>query len=170
MEPDKETQQELFDEFKEPHKARKFRLANLAYYPKGRVNINLSYEKAIFSLIGLILIMVIMFSLGVEKGKNLSRQIVALRQQKQLPVTTQQTVSAPQPIQKPYTIQVASLIQEDSAQKELIKLKSLGFEAFVVKGEKHYVVYVGAFSTKEEAQALLTKLKPTYKDCYIKKH
>lgn len=185
MESNKEMQPELFEEFKEPHRTRKFKFRNLAYYPKGRIYVSLSYEKSLFLLIGLILTLVLIFTLGVEKGKELSGQITTIRQQnqqfsppsqseiglvkKQVITDQQHVTTVSTSIDKLYTIQVASLTKEDLARKEIKKLKAQGYEASVIKSDKFYLICVGGFSTKQEASAQFTKLRETYKDCYIRK-
>lgn len=71
-----------------------------------------------------------------------------------------------------YTIQVASHKDKQKAESLLKDLREAGHPAYLVSrdlGEKglFYRIYVGTFSTKTEADELLTKIKNQYKDSFI---
>lgn len=178
MPEEKEVQQrELFKEFSEKAK-RPSRFSwlkkSLSFRPLVFV---FSYEKFIFFIIGLLIILAIVFCLGVEEGKKLSREVTPTNLV--TPVTPPQAVVpplTPSPVlpssvvkKEEFSVQLASFSERTSAEKELSNLKNKGYQAFIVSSGKYYVVGVGFFSNKGQAQAVLTKLKTTYKDAYIKK-
>ncbi len=67
-------QKELFDEFKAPRR----RIRQQPYPPsKAHKALNISYEQVIFVGIAVIMLMVLVFSLGVERGKRLVSQPAA---------------------------------------------------------------------------------------------
>lgn len=74
-------QKELF-EFERPkrHFPRFARFANI--FPKadlaGKAAVNVTLEKIIFTAIGIVMLMVIVYALGVENGKSLSRKAEAI--------------------------------------------------------------------------------------------
>ncbi len=123
---------------------------------------------------------------GVEKTQNALPSLalanpsgnVAQRSQNENPVVVtpqalttpeaQASVKAPLPTGG-YTIQVASVNTESSAKGLAETLSKRGFSAFTKKTGKYFVVLVGNFAKKEEAQNKLRELKKTYTDSYIKK-
>lgn len=70
---------------------------------------------------------------------------------------------------KPYTIQVASFKDNQYAQKEASVLKNKNLDSFVMTKGNFFIVCIGKFSKKEEANGLLSKLKRTYNDCLVRR-
>jgi hypothetical protein len=68
-----------------------------------------------------------------------------------------------------YTIQVASFQARDYAQRETEKLKKEGFYALILSKGSYSVVCVGNFADKATAQPSLSKLKQSYRDCYLRR-
>lgn len=68
-----------------------------------------------------------------------------------------------------YTIQVATFKNRDLAEKEQQRIGKKGYSAIVVVGEKYFYVRIGEFSNKSDAEKMQSKLKQIYKDCFIKK-
>lgn len=64
-------QKELFNEFESPKKRGKKKGAG-SILPKNYILFNVSYEQVVFISIGVIMLMVLVFSLGVERGKRLN--------------------------------------------------------------------------------------------------
>jgi hypothetical protein len=148
-----------------------------------------NYEKAILIVIGVLLVAIFSFTLGVERGKSviLSRQnkpdilaVAKVSPDKPLVSTvTQETV-----IKKPevlsqastmsvnqgsFTIQVASFKTRDNALKEAEILKKKGFSTSILNRGNYSVLCVGNFPNKETAQPLLSELNKRYKSCYIRR-
>jgi len=185
-------QQELFDEFVVVKKTRgrffgvlnKF---NKPLFPQHRLNISVSYEVLIIVLIGAVLAVSVVFSLGVERGRNLSGKDIAI-EEIETPATVEpvsvQVAEAPEPAtqaapvnveppkpaaQKPYTIQVASNKAKDMADKELSRLRSAGYSAEVIKKGNYFILCVGSFESKDSAKKVLSEMQKKYKGCYTRK-
>ena len=80
-----------------------------------------------------------------------------------------ETFSLPSSSNKPYTIQVASFKDDQYAQKEASVLKNKNLDSFVIAKGNFFIVCIGKFSKKEEANGLLSKLKRTYNDCLVRR-
>lgn len=196
-------QQELFDEFVVVKKTRgrffgvlnKF---NKPIFPQHRLNLSLSYETLIIILIGAVLVASIIFSLGVERGRNLKGRDVELPAPIQPvvavpaptpdtapapvePITpivaeapkpvlkTAEAVKKPATVDKPYTIQVASYKTPDLAKKEISRIKAMGYSADVIKKGNYFILCVGSFATKDAAKQTLAVMGKRYKGCMIRK-
>ena len=91
--------------------------------------------------------------------------------------TKQQETKTEQPKEPAYTIQVASFPEKESAQKLLGELKNKKWNAFMESAEipgkgTYWRVYVGKYSTKEQAQKALIIFKAReqkFKDAFIKR-
>lgn len=71
-------------------------------------------------------------------------------------------------LEKIHTIQVASFKQKSLAELEAQNLMKRGYEAFSAKKGSYYIVCVGRFEEKSEAEPLQRALKSKYSDCYIR--
>lgn len=173
-----EKQEEFFSEFTKNKKG--FKLIKKKDILGPRVNIVMSPEKLVFFIIGTILLLVLSFSLGVERGKRLNPKTaitpsLALNAESKIPQTVQQPAIdlAPVTAQKEpttlFTIQVVTYKQGDLAKKEIERLKRQKFDAFVIERGQFHQVCVGNFQQKQEAENLLKTLKKNYKDCFIRK-
>lgn len=189
-------QQELFDEFVVVKKTRgrffgvlnKF---NKPIFPQHRLNLSLSYEALIIILIGAVLVASIIFSLGVERGRSLNtgdvelpapiQPVVAVPAQV-TPVVAEAPKPAPKPApkaaeapkspaaaDKPYTIQVASYKARGLADKEIPKIKAMGYSADVVKKGDYFVLSAGPFATADAAKQAVAAIGKKYKGCIIRK-
>ncbi len=175
-------QQELFDEFVVVKKTRgrffgvlnKF---NKPIFPQHRLNLSLSYEVLIIILIGAVLVASIIFSLGVERGRSLNAGDV------ELPAPIQPVVPVPAPVEpvvaeapktpvavdKPYTIQVASYKTRDIADKEIPKIRAMGYSADIMKKGDYFILCAGSFATKDAAKQAVAAIEKKYKGCMIRK-
>lgn len=152
------------------------------------------HEKVILGIIGMAVIGIVSFSLGVEKGKteaggsftaasaqssapNLRESFPAPIQtvptQKNIAVNEKEPVTVKPQVQdapeKGYVIQLASYTQKAMAQQEISVLKKKGFSPFLLTKGSYTVLYVGSIQNKDKAQSLLTELKKRFKDCYIRR-
>lgn len=178
--PDEQDRQgEFFSELpREPKKPFKKRF-NL-----GRIAISLSYENLILLTIGLIMTLIVCYSLGVEKGRHLAglQDQEIIEAQEQIQATPKQM--PPEPKKKkmrikvaekqksitqdsPY-IQVASFRTTKFASKEMQQLKIKGYQPFTLTWGKYKVVCVGGYNNKDEANQALTQLKKLYADCILR--
>ena len=191
----KETQGELFREFRTTSsKKSDYSPGRDIAFGKKSV-FQLSYENIVLLFIVFIMLLVIFFSLGVEKGKKIIRVDTA---EKGIPFAMQ----APQaeeaegfktPILKtlesetlleaisedleiidasdnrPYTIQVVAYKKENAAKKELDRLKREGHEEFVIPSNDWFQVCAGRYSNREASKKDLNTLKDKYPTCYFRK-
>lgn len=167
---DEKYQKELF-EFEKPKRlfprfGRIFTRANFA--------VTLTMEKIVFISIGLIMLMVIIYALGVERGKTFSKSITAVISKPpvakiapSLPATQTQLV---QDVSKPYTIAAVTLTRKETAVTEANRLKKEGLDSFVVESGPYFLVCVGAYPDKDSVQSkkALSGVKRFYKDAYFK--
>ncbi len=186
-------QKELF-EFEKPKKSfpdfgRIFTRTNFA--------IAVTMERLIFISIGIIMLVVIVYALGIEKGKSLGK-LSAIAVSKPLEKvapsaivtgevkTTAQVKVVPQPMPikaqaiqtetkipepgKPYTIVAVTFMRKDTAAQEMNHLKKEGFDAFVVQSDSYFLVCIGSYADKESVQSKksLGKVRQFYKDAYFK--
>jgi hypothetical protein len=109
------------------------------------------YEKVLLLIMGLVLLSIVSFSLGVEKGRH-----SALAANKNIE-------------QVSYTIQVGAFKNRELAlrQAQILAKKGLAPLAFV-KGS-YIILCVGKFSNQESAQPLLNQLQRTYAGCRIRR-
>jgi hypothetical protein len=109
------------------------------------------YEKALLLIMGLVLLSIISFSLGVEKG----RRSVLISNNNIEPIS--------------YTIQVAAFKNRNLALRQAQTLARKGLAPLVFAKGSYIILCVGKFSNQESAQPLLTQLQRTYAGCRIRR-
>jgi cell division protein FtsN len=155
----------------------------------------LTQGKVILSLISLTIVITIIFSLGVERGKRIALRDLETKEKTEARVKIPsespdigrlpQTESVIEPeVQEPldldaqdakdeekerFRIQVASFHKENTAHKEARRLEENGYPVLVLQKGKFMVVYVGTFETKSEAENNFQSLKQRYKDCILRR-
>lgn len=174
-----------------------FSQTNNRYQPKngyrGRTFFNniKNHEKKILATIGFIIIGVVSFTLGVEKGKKMTSEKI----NSNLDLGLKQTLIPNQPVTKKddsdksfiissepiaieprketsasgFTIQVATYRTETFAQREAESLKKRGLLPLVLSKSGFSVLCVGKFPDKDSARSLLSQLKNRYPDCRIRR-
>ncbi|MBN3038833.1 MAG: SPOR domain-containing protein [Candidatus Omnitrophica bacterium] len=155
----------------------------------GKIALSLSYENIIILAIGMIMVLIVCYSLGVERGKDLAQANI-----KGLDASTQVTESETitkdeekasqkeesEPLIKKrkvkiavtepfYTIQVATFLKSSSVEKEVQRLKNKGYESFIVSKGKYTEICIGKYKHKNEAATDLKELKRLYGDCFVRK-
>ena len=160
------------------------------------INVIFSHQSVIVIFICVIMSLIASFALGVEKGKLIARNSVAVEKAAEptavvtAVLTTEKIQTAEnvkplvpaQPIQPivvaretvktptgGFTIQVASVTAETSAKGLADSLIKKGVAAFTKQSGKYTIVLAGNFAKKEDAQVRLRELKKTYADCFIRK-
>ncbi len=157
--------------------------------PKGDFALILTLEKTVFVSIGIIMLLVIIYALGVERGKVITRKIArpavkvamvrapVVIEKVAIPVR-QPVVAATSPVpvvetaqdpSRPYTIVAATFTRKEWAENEVERLKRSGFDAFASPSEPYFIVCIGAFANKDVAKPLLNKVRRSYKDAYIRR-
>jgi hypothetical protein len=184
-------QTELFKEFE--HQTKRRKRASGSILPKNYILLNVSYEQVIFITIGVIMVMVLVFSLGVERGKRVGDdtppqiKIVPALPQKPAPEPAEDAgakgSAAPvkdEPVEDIpkektvknaglFTVQVIAYRSKKSAQKELIKLGKKGYKPFIILGGGYYQICVGEFKAHVEAEKALADIKKSHPDSFIRK-
>lgn len=157
-------------------------------------SLTLPLETMMVASIFLIMLMVVMFSLGVERGKKIAMGTRAVRAKavpsapapapaqagtavvpaaapaavpsNNLPAPHKETVENDGP--GGYTIQVASYAQESAAQREAGNLNKKGYKTLVMNKGKFTILCVGKFGEKSEAQSFSKELRKKYRDCLVR--
>jgi cell division septation protein DedD len=158
-------------------------------------NLTLSIESlVIFTILG-IMVALFSFSLGVERGKHLSAQALDERVSAAwnvgartmapavavpVPMHIAPIVERMAPVQRPaanhgfimgtrYTLQAATYGNEEYARQDALVLKAKGFQTFLIKSGKYWLVCVGNFNNKDSASALLRKLPGQYRSSQVRR-
>jgi hypothetical protein len=109
------------------------------------------YEKAMLLIMGLVLISIISFSLGVERGKRVAWG-------------NHNTID-----QAGFTVQVVTSKNKQLILQEVQRLLKEGLTPIVFTKGDIIVLCVGKFSNQESAQPLLIQLQRTYVGCRIRR-
>lgn len=170
----KDKQAEFFSDLPQPKKKTKKKAFALT-----RIAISLSYENLIFLTIGSVMILMVSYSLGVERGKSLTQvKIAAVEVEAEEKETKEAPAEKSPEVQKKkiktevasgkYTIQVATLRRTNSVEQELKRLENRGYAPFVINRGKFSEICVGDYKDKDEAYIDLKRLKSLYVDCYMR--
>ena len=175
-----------FELFQELEKAK----SNKSLKPEGaNVPDFRRFKRAIFLVIYSIIVLIIGFAFGVERGKKkaghenadnpaqveklvIKTSAKDVRPAVKQPKTKAAKADSPASIGdagSKFSIKLASFKNLETAQRELAALKNKGYAAYLVTGKGFSKLYSGPFKTKEEAQSLLKNLKARYPDCFITK-
>ena len=164
------TQKELF-EFDKPKKS----FPGIArIFPKHDFALVITSEKLIFAVIGMLMVVVVVYAIGVEQGR--ASAIAAARQRQKLVIVKEPAaVAAPSAslatanAVKSYTIVAAAFSRSGNAALEMNRLKKEGYEVFTRPRGSYSLICVGTFATGEEAAGALKSIKRRYKDAYVVK-
>ncbi len=161
----------------------------VSIFPKadfeGKVLITFTLERVILISIVIIISMVIVYALGVEKGKSVGRvsiissaKVQPERLSQSQPVKVQvlpakPIVPVPESIRDvgtPYTIVAVTFTRKDTAAQEVSRLKKEGFDATIVQSDSYFLVCIGAYPDKISSQSktALSKVRKIHKDAYFK--
>ncbi|MGE4357144.1 MAG: SPOR domain-containing protein [Candidatus Omnitrophota bacterium] len=157
----KEIQIDLFEETNQKSNRKNYSPSLKKLFPYGFVSFRLSYEGLIFSVIISLLACVVIFSLGVERGKH----IATLKKTELSISNNKEPVS---PYQKKYTIQVATYRDRKLALALIRELMENKYKPFVIYSRNLYHVCVGKYQNKEYAREELNSLLKKYKNSYIR--
>jgi len=188
-----ETQAELFKEFAKAPKKRPWRRL---WLPRG-LTVKVSHESLILGVILLIMVMILCFTFGVERGKRIGAikasarrdaknieeggvapMTVPMREeegisvnQEVIPLVQEVETKAEEERLEAYAIQLITYKHEEYANKELAKLKRNGFEPFVVRSGRFFVVNIGPYKNKDEALTILKEFKrqAPYRSAFLRK-
>ncbi len=168
-------ERDLFEQFQEKGVRSK---KNIKFtLPRLRKSIEFSYENIIFLSIAFIMLSVMFFSLGVEKGRQEGsyrrKKVGTTRVETVMPIEKKPLPKrqriAKKRIKSNYAIQLAAFTSIISAEEETKKLKKEGYSAKIRKSGSYFQVFLDGFDNRKKAEALLKKLVKKYGDGYIKK-
>ena len=153
----------------------------------GRPKVILPLDTIILLGVIIILLFTISFSMGVERGKNITDNIEKAGNKTIVPVQSQdntatsrntsinkdaganqQSSEEAENERKRYHVQVASFKKENSARKEVERLEENGYPVRILKKGEYIVIYVGGFENEGEAKNNFKNLRKKYKDCIFK--
>ena len=127
--------------------------------------LTLSVESlVIFTILG-IMVALFAFSFGVERGKHLSAQVLDERVSAAWNggVRTMAPVAVAPVVLERYTLHAATYGNEEYARQDALLLKAKGFQTFLIKSGKYWLLCVGNFNNKERAAAFSRKLPGEYR-------
>ena len=164
-------QPELFEQFDAPTRpswwARYWRSA-----PRFLV-LRVAYEDLLLAAIAAVMVLVVGFCFGVERGKRLT---VASVPAASVPAPVVPPLPARVPLSQPkpaaggrYVVQVASFTARDQAEHARTRLSRYGVQASVLTKGKYHVLYAAGFQTYAQATATADRLRSTYRDCFVRK-
>ncbi len=145
--------------------------------------LTLSVESlVIFTILG-IMVALFSFSVGVERGKHLAAQALDERVSTAWDASARTMVSAaaaavplgravpkPRPLMDygfiwgtRYTLQAATYGNEENARHDALLLKAKGFQSFLIKSGRYWLLCVGNFNNKTSAAVFSRKLPGEYR-------
>ena len=190
-----EVQKDLFEGYSSEGKRSMFRRK---HSPGHRPVFVISYERLTFISIAGILAIVVVFALGVERGKRVS-QAPVIPQPADLKVVTEVNgteeeavevkiainevfpgstdVSAEEakppeiavPASGPYTVQLVAYKNKQDVENEMKYLVKSGYKPFLIPSGKFSQVCVGEYATNDEAKKTMQELKTKYKECFTRR-
>jgi len=154
---------------------------------KGDFALTLNLEKIILTAIGLLMLLVVVYALGVERGKAarnapadatsrprvtaprpvVPAAAVSSSQTQPAAMPAAAVTDAPRDASGPYTVLAVTLRKKDAAGAEAARLKSEGYDAFVRQSDIYSQVCIGSYLTRDSAEKASVKVKRLYRDAYV---
>lgn len=158
------TQKELF-EFETPKSTARRKFAR--FLEKNSFGIALTGEKIVILSIGIVMLMVIFFALGVERGKHLAVKSDAAAQAPVQAPVTQVPAQAPArvPVQVPAKVTVKNIAQNKTA----VTPVNTAPAQIAAADNKPYVIVAAAFSRQDFALKEVSALKTSGLDAFMLK-
>ena len=187
------TQPELFSEVSSDSRPQR---SPFPLFPGRSLRFQVAYEDLLFGALGLILILLGGFCLGVERGKGLVLRQPVLEPSEGVSSTVAHAEARsgvefepsapviPAAVSRPsqeippsgsavsegsYAIQLASYVGPQSAQEEVRRLARQGTTAQVVRQGKYYELRAVGYRSRAEAKEALADLRKTYRDAFLKR-
>lgn len=184
-----ESQAELFEEFSKG-KIEKSRLGLRGYDDKFKLTLKL--QELITGVIGFVAALIIVYSIGVERGRlseyrNSLKAAMLQPHSSTLSQSPSGRLSHPSAALKPlvkvqavssafkeipagsFMVRLATYRSLDTTSRAASALKTQGYPASFERKGDYYLVSLGPYIKLDEAKRLLAHLKKKYPDAYIKK-
>jgi hypothetical protein len=191
----REVQPELFTKINKKHKQNLLKKNIFCSHYKSAISVSL--DTLIVIIIGMLMVNLSAFVLGIEKGKLIAkntqeRKIVVplgnpavpvkqkketktavepIKEKKVIETVPEQEKQTAQNIGNPtagYIIQLVTYSSDSYASKEVTRLKAQGLDGHVIKSGEYYIVYAGTYNSKIKAKENLDNFKKRYKDCFVR--
>ncbi len=107
-----------------------------------------NYEKTILTIIGIVFISIISFSLGVEKGKRLS----ASKNNSFFDIASSQLQQKSKPIEKQVSSETKGLDQKEEDQRLVAKKAGITKESLSLTEKRGFTIQLASYTTKSLAQ------------------
>lgn len=156
-----------------------------------RHHLMIRLDQGIVGLISLLVLYVLVFSFGVEKGKRCAAEELRAERSKRERIMEEfrgnmlastQVIARPEPKaplamtdagypQGKYAIQTVTVTSKATAEKEIKRLTDKGFQGFLIPSGKYLQVCVAGFETRAKASETLMKLKSeglAPRDAYVR--
>jgi cell division septation protein DedD len=193
---DREVQPELFGKI---NKKQKQNLLNknifCSHYNSA---ISVSLDTLIVIIIGVLMVNLTAFVLGIEKGKVIAKsessKVIAIEpdsnaaepllqkkitvvpaaaeeEQKTIEINPAEEKTVAENSANPsagYIIQLVTYSSDSFAHSEVDRLSAQGLDGHVLKSGEYYIVYAGTYNSKIKANEKLASYKQRYKDCYVR--
>ena len=154
-------------------------------------NLTLSVESlVIFAILG-IMVALFSFSLGVERGKHIAAQALDERVSAAWNVGAR-TIAAPVIAAIPadvmaqsprpmvnhgflmgqgnrYTLRAATYGNEEYARQDALSLKAKGFQTFLIKSGRYWILCIGQFDNKIIANAFVKRLPSQFRSSQVRR-
>lgn len=188
-------------------RGKQLKLFNTSGEQQKKHRILISSEMICISAVIVVILLIVSYVLGIEKGKSLdpSKKYSMPSKTKQIavkisqpepaedkvsdipPVKAEKTGSGENQAKEkkpaaeersevkqgsnkvPFTIQVASFKDKESAEKEKAHLEEKGFSSEICRKGEYLVIFVGRFKEKKDARGQIEKLKERYTDCFVRR-
>ena len=188
-------QEELFKEFAQETPQRKKNPFAIGVSLAQR-SFALSFEKLLFISMIAIVALVLVFAIGVERGKQLKIPIPEVRLVTPLVTPPEsepqrtETISPKPPVaamleetkpavasvsKKPtlltqgYTLQIVTYRDKRSAEKIVSELRSKGYDSFVAPKGNFLAICIGKYPSLEDASKIAKSFRKQYPDCFVRK-
>ena len=173
-------QEELFKEFAQETPQRKKNPFAIGVSLAQR-SFALSFEKLLFISMIAIISLVLVFAIGVERGKQLKIPIPEVRLVTPLVIPPEpepqrtETISSKPPVAampketKPYTLQIVTYRDKKSAEKTVSELRSKGYDSFVASKGNFLAICIGKYPSLEDASKIAKSFRKQYPDCFVRK-
>ncbi|MBI3312241.1 MAG: SPOR domain-containing protein [Candidatus Omnitrophica bacterium] len=185
-------QSELFQDLSTDQRSRRL---PFPLFPGRFLHMKVAYEDMVFGALGLVLLLLGGFCLGVERGKSLVSKDPVFDLNPGVSSTVAHAArSIPEPdpisavmpaipaavslppqeagvgtVRGSYAIQLASYVGMASAQEEVRRLTRQGIAAQVVRQGKYFELRAVGFRSWSQAKDKLAGLRKTYRDAFIKR-
>lgn len=134
---------------------------------EGKVAVTLGLDRIVFIAIGIILVMVVVFAIGVERGKSIERAEIEPIRVKTAPESTAAIDAAAQPTQPVQPSPAKPTVAATVPAQKVVQPPAVRQEIPTDIGSKPYTIVAGSFRGKDAAQSAASTLKKAGLAAYV---